>query len=557
MNARISPFFALLFTLLCGCPQVWPDLVTCEEQNACATTEPASTGSGGTPTTSDGVNTVTGDSTSDTGDMGDSSGPDPETGAESIGTTTGEPVELPVILDGVVDPNYTDVNAILDVRVTADHADGVRMELENGDVVKLMSLGVGKFGGQIFAYSGLSNGQMTAWFTPWRDALVGETVGTEYVIALPPPGYEIYWNADGLDVDGNVAAIGVLPDERPVEFGTYHEMGEPRCYLRLRDKSGEVVEFVDVLPPAHCRAIDFKIDRTTGVMHLLLERKKGDDLVWWAGESAGWNLGPTNIGIGEVGDTALALASRPGLVAVCGAKPVATTDKRDALAVLLRPGQQPEERLFDYVVNAKFHKFTETARDCIFANAGDTLVLVGEANGDHSDDAMPIKRDRRMVIEHDVAADGIPTWTVGGPGPGVQSRIIAVDVDDQGRSHTVGYTCLDICEPEGEVRVYSPGGELESQVPMGPLGSTWFGPHDIAWSPAGYAVVAFAEQQGQSIVFKVQAFAPNVYEPLWTFTPSDKQGIQIAFAVAIGLFGEVYAGGIGVTNHPAFAVIGG
>jgi hypothetical protein len=132
----------------------------------------------------------------------------------------------------------------------------------------------------------------------------------------------------------------------------------------------------------------------------------------------------------------------------------------------------------------------------------------------------------------------------------VQSRILAVDVDDQGRYHTVGYTCLDTCEPDGEVRVYSPGGKLESQVSMGPLGSPWFGPHDIAWSPAGYAVVALAEQQGQSIVFKVQAFAPNVYEPLWTFTPGDKQGIQIAFAVAVGPLGEVYAGGIGATSHP-------
>jgi hypothetical protein len=252
---------------------VWPDVVTCEEQNACGTTEPASTGSGGAPTTSDGVNTVTGDSSGDTGDSS-SSGADPETGAESIGSTTGEPAELPLILTRKVDPDYTDVNAILDVHVTADHADGVRMELENGDVVELTPLGAGEFGGEILAYSGLGNGEMTAWFTPYRDALVGETVGAEYVIALPPPGYELYWNADDLDVDGNVAAIGILPDGRPVEFGTYHEMGEPRCYLRLRDKSGEPVEFVDVLPPAHCRAIDFKIDRNTGVMHLLLERKK-------------------------------------------------------------------------------------------------------------------------------------------------------------------------------------------------------------------------------------------------------------------------------------------
>ena len=302
MNPRISPYFALLLGFLCGCPQVWPDFVTCEEQNACGTTEPASTDGGGTPTTSDGADTVTGsgDSSSSTTDP-ESSTADLESGAESVGATTDEPAELPVILTRTVDPNYTDVNAILDVLVTADHADGVQMELENGDVVELTPLGAGEFGGEILAFTGLDNGQKTAWFKPWRDALTGETVGADYVIALPPPGYEVAWQVD-LNLDGDVAAIDVLPDGRPVEFGTFHEMGEPRCYLRLRDQSGAPVQFVDVLPPAHCRAIDFKIDRTTGVMHLLLERKSGDGLVWWAGESAAWGVAPKNIGIGEVGE---------------------------------------------------------------------------------------------------------------------------------------------------------------------------------------------------------------------------------------------------------------
>ena len=552
MNPCIRPFYALPLVFLGGCPQVWPDVVTCEEQNACGTTEPASSDSDGPPTTSEGVNTVTGESPDDTGDSS-SSGADPETGAVETSGMTSEPAELPVILSREVDPDYTDVNDVLDVFVTAEHADGVRMELESGDVVELTPLGSGQFIGQIFAYSGLGNGEWTAWFTPWQGAIEGETVDAEYVIALPAPGYELDWDADAFDVDGNVAAIGILPDGRPVEFGTYHEMGEPRCYLRLRDKSGEPVEFVDVLPPARCRAIDFTIDRETGEMHFLVERKMGDDLVWWAGESPGWGFGPKNIGVGEVGDMALALASRPGLVAVCGAKPVESPDGRDALAVLLRPGQQPEERLFDYK-NPDEHRHVETARDCMLA--GDKLVLVGEARGDHANDGTDDPRDRRMVIEHDVAAN-TTDWTVGGPGPGVQSRILAVDGDDQGRYHTVGYTCSDVCEPDGEVRVYAPGGVLESQVSMGPLGSAWFGPHDIAWSPAGYAVVALAEQQGQSTVFKVQAYAPNTYEPLWTFIPNNKQGVQIALAVAVGPFGEVYAGGIGATNHPAFAVIGG
>jgi hypothetical protein len=39
--------------------------------------------------------------------------------------------------------------------------------------------------------------------------------------------------------------------------------------------------------------------------------------------------------------------------------------------------------------------------------------------------------------------------------------------------------------------------------------------------------------------------------------PNDKQGPQIALAVAVGPYGEVYAGGIGGADHPAFARIGG
>ncbi len=56
MNPRIPPFFALLLVFLVGCPQVWPDVVTCEEQNACGTTEPDATSGDGAPTTSEGVN---------------------------------------------------------------------------------------------------------------------------------------------------------------------------------------------------------------------------------------------------------------------------------------------------------------------------------------------------------------------------------------------------------------------------------------------------------------------------------------------------------------------
>ena len=50
MNPRIHAFFALLVAVfLFGCPQQWPGFVTCEDLDACTTTETGSTGDGGTP----------------------------------------------------------------------------------------------------------------------------------------------------------------------------------------------------------------------------------------------------------------------------------------------------------------------------------------------------------------------------------------------------------------------------------------------------------------------------------------------------------------------------
>jgi hypothetical protein len=427
------------------------------------------------------------------------------------------------------------------------------MLLDSGELIELMAVRPGEFVGQIPAFTGLDNGKHKAVLTPWRDMIEGESVDAFYVIGLPPPGYETAWHADG--INGEIAAIAVLPDGRPVEFGTFMAMGEPRCYLRLRDKKGEPLEkLVPVLASAYCRAIDLKIDRESGRLHVLVERKTGNDMLWWAGEMAAWGKGLQKIGIGEVGDRALALAARPDVVAVCGSRAVATADKLDALAVLLRPGEPAEARVFDYQAKGP-HWFGETARDCAFA--GDTLVLVGEANGQHDGDK-GLYRDRLMMIESALAVADDSTWTVAGLDQGIQTRALALDVDEQGRYHLAGYSCFDVCEPTGEVRVYAPGGELVAPTAsLGPLGSPLFGPHDIAWSPAGYSVVALGEMQGQSFVFKVQAVAPGVPLPLWTFLPNDKQGLQLALAVAVGPYGEVYAGGIAADDHPAFARIGG
>ncbi len=535
---------SVLLAALGGCPPP-PDFVTCEEVDACGTSGSTSSGDGGTPTTSGSVQTVTGD------DDTSSTTPDAETGADTLGTT-GQPAEPPLIVDGVVIPDYIDDNGVLSVEASTTNAEGVHLLLDNGEQIELTLVRPGAFAGQIPAFTALDNGEHTAVLTPWRDQIVGESVEVDYVIALPAPGSETGWKIGGLN--GSVAAIAVLPDGRPVEFGTYNEMGEPRCYLQLRDKDAKPVEFADLLPPAYCRAIDMKIDRDTGRMHVLVEREKGDDTVWWAGEISAWGKGPQNIGTGVAGDTAYALATRPDVVAVCGSRAVPTIDKLDALAVLLRPDEPADARVFDHRPDPKnTHKFMETARDCAFA--GDTLVLVGEANGKH-DIEFDTFRDRHMVIESDVSVATDPVWTVAGIERGVQTRALALDLDEQGRYHLAGDRCQDACDPDAALWIYEPGGKLVNDNPLGPLGSPFFGPHDIAWSPAGYAVVALGEMQGQSLVFKVQAFAPGNPVPLWTFLPSKKQGLQLALALALGPFGEVYAGGL-ADDHPAFARIGG
>ena len=110
MHLRIF-LLSVLALALSGCPPLPPGLITCEEADACSTSEPASTSGDETPTTSDGVQTVTGDS--DDGSSG-STAPAEETGDEP-GSTTDQPVLPPQIVDGVVIPDYIDENGLLEL----------------------------------------------------------------------------------------------------------------------------------------------------------------------------------------------------------------------------------------------------------------------------------------------------------------------------------------------------------------------------------------------------------------------------------------------------------
>ena len=552
MPPRHADFFIAIAVLLAAAPACVPDWLPPGGEHCpggCSTTQtstdvdPVSTGDL-TPTTSaqdTGIDPTTGVDSSETGS---------ETGSS---TTQAQPGDSPVIVGFDVEPDLTVSNGLIDLQVSTEHADGVRMKLDTGEVIELAPGQVGSFTGQIAAFTGLDNGEHIAVLTPWREGIDGVSIPTPYYIALPDPGEQTAWETgDTIDSSGFVVAVGVLPDFRFVELGTYYVLGEPRCFLRVRgldDKSGPE-DLVSVLP-AYCTATDLTVNPETGALHVLVDRKGDDGVRWWLGEIASWGKGAKQIAVGSVGDQALALARHPDMLAVCGAKKVATADGLDAFAALVRPGQDVEERVFDYAEKGE-HKFAETTRDCAFAD--DTLVMVGESWGRHEVKEI-ILRDRLALLEYDVLTD-IEKWTVAGSNLGLQSRALTVTIDDEKRYHLAGYDCLDDCEPQGDIWGYLPGGMLFTHTPLGPLGSDAFGPHDIAWSPAGYMVIALGELSGQSYVFKVQAFAPGVPVPLWTFTPNDKQGLQIAYAVAVDPFGKVCAGGIGETNYPAFACMG-
>ena len=131
-------------------------------------------------------------------------------------------------------------------------------------------------------------------------------------------------------------------------------------------------------------------------------------------------------------------------------------------------------------------------------------------------------------------------------------------VTSTGKTETIaGYTCDDACQPEGDLRIYDTRGDLAWQTSLSSFPTKQLGTRDLRWSPAGYAVVATGGMKGNETAFTVRAFAPSKIDPVWTFARKDGQMLHVALALAIGHYGEVYAGGLGANGFPAVAYIGG
>jgi len=542
--------------LSAGClEQSWADydaLGSGAEDSGSTTGAATASDSGWATVSSVTITASAGDSAS-TSESGTSSAT--STGAET--DTTGESAGAPSIIGVDFSPDPIKSNGAIAVTVTAEYADGVTMELDSGEVMELVSNGDDSiYEGEALALSGFANGEHIATLTPWSEQAEGDAVEATYTIALPTPGSEALWESGSFLGKGNISAVGVLPEGQLVEFGQRWVDDSPRCYLRRRTKAGAWSENTDVkhlLPGTDCAAVDMKID-AAGSIFVLAQREENGSTVWWLGELPSWGGSLINHGLGAQGEEATALALGPsGKMAVCGAVPTGESDLKDAAAWFFGDGQTGKEP-FDYrnSPDDELHKYGETTRDCVFS--GSQLVMVGAAFGTFS--KYPDDIIRHFILRVEAEGDE-HSWTVANADIALQSSATAVSVDDEGRIITAGYGCGDPCDPAGDLRLYSPTGEFLWFAPIGDLPSAAFGPHDVEWSPAGYAVVALGGTIGDETAFSARAYEPFKISPLWTYARDDGQQLQMAFALSIGLFGQVYAGGFGSAGYPALAIIHG
>jgi hypothetical protein len=538
--STLRRFFFLLPIGLLACVPPWEPLVGCAEAGACTTG--GLTLDDGTPTTavSDGIQTVTGDDESST-----------STGTTD-GSATGEPAE-PKIISFELSPNPIEFNGPIAVAVLAD-AEGVRMELDDGEVIGLAPGEPGAFHGESPARTGVVNGPHVALLRPRRGDIDGETVPAPYEIALPKPGSQGFWETGNLIGGGRIVAMGVLPSGQVVELGTLTIEGTSHCYLRRRSKGGAWGDNdVRLLAPDDpCEAIDLTVDET-GALFALVNLQGEDGLRWWLAKIPAWGEDPTNIGFGTKGEIASALALHlSGALAVCGHGPTIWGDD-DAMVSIFRPDLSGEAWTDDYRPGEMkpMHSYSERTRDCVFT--GDTLALVGEVWGLHDEEK--VKRDRLSILRFDIKSKTWD-WSVAPAGAKTQSGAQAVAADSAGRLIIGGYTCDDACQPEGDLRIFNDG-ELSWSLSLGIFPTKQFAVQDVAWSPAGYAVVATGGTKGNETAFTVRAYALDNAEPLWTFTRKDSQVLHVALALALGAYGEVYAGGVGANGYPAVAFIGG
>jgi len=499
--------------------------------------------------TSPPITTVTTDTASGGTDSGSTGGTD----------TEGEALEAK-ILDVVLTPDPILYNGPILVSVVAENTASVSLEfgayLAQGEtVLELEEVDAGIFEGEILIYTGLDSGQHFALVIPRNeDDVEGEPVEVNYTVSFEA-GSEGYWEVNKETGPGQVSSIAVLPQGDVLEFYMSGE-GESRCRVRRRGKGGAWIDEIKVLPGVECKAIDIKIS-DDGSIALLLSRYIDGDWSWWLATMSSWDAELKAVSAGLTDEVAYALAEFDGTLAVCGSAPtLVPTDLTDAMVKIYRPGFVGQSETFDYwPLGKKPHKFSETARGCSFTSAS-SLLLVGDAYGQH-DDKLDTKRNRAFDLVYDLS-EKKGEFRVAEAGFTTQSFATDVDVSADGRAAISGYLCNENCqESEGYLQVLDQEGNLTWETSTGFHLIPAFATHALRWSPANYIVIVSNGTLGSETLFLLRAYAPGDSDPLWIYSREDLNVLNLALTLAIGTFGEVYAGGSGENGFPVFVIVHG
>ncbi|MEZ4454638.1 MAG: hypothetical protein R3B09_34620 [Nannocystaceae bacterium] len=562
MKPSISSLTLLL--LASGCAT---DLVASALSEVNLIDDTTSTGDDSSGSTWSGpVSTVTSATTSASSSSGDAGDTDGATsGIED--TTSGDADAPPMISKHELSPNPIKFAGPIEVKIWINgDADGVRMALDSTDVeLTLDQETQAFFTGEIPAYSGLlqNSDEYVARFTPWRDdggdLVEGDALEVPYAIQLHDSGDEDLWALDKSS-SGHVTALDVLPEGDVLTLQTLVQGKMSSCSLRRRDPEGNSgPDDVVVVLPDRCRGISLEVG-DDGVTQILIEADTNLGWMWAVARMTHFGAPLQWIADGEVDEVARDLAVSPsGVVAVCGSTPTPEPgDLEDAVVHIVRPDEfSSYAKTFDYKMDDLKHKFDERANGCTFVDE-DRVILVGSVYGPHVE--LAPDRSRRFDVVYNLETDH-GDLRVASAGLATQGFATDVAVDhDEGRIYVVGHVCgNDVCDQvEAQMWTLDGEGDLASTTSLGLHSNKALAPSRVRVSPvAGYILVASGGLADAEGAFLVRAYAPFKAEPLWSYLRHDADLVHLPNALAIGPYGQVYAGGFGANGFPLFVIIYG
>ncbi len=517
------------------------------------------------------VSTVTSATTSASSSRGDAGDTDGATSGIDA-TTSSDADAPPIISKHELAPNPIQFAGPIEVKIWINgDADGVRMALDGADVELTLDPDTQSFfRGEIPAYSGLlqNSDEYVARFTPWRDddgdLVEGDALEVPYAIQLHDSGEEDLWALDKSGGSGHVTAIGVLPEGDVVALQTLVQGKMSACSLRRRDPEGNSgPDDLVVVLPDRCRGLSLEVG-DDGATYILIEADTNLGWMWAVARMAHFGAPLKWIADGEVGEVARDLAVSPsGGGAVCGSTPTPEPgDLEDSVVHIVRPDFSRHAKAFDHKNGNLKHTMDERANGCTFID-DDRVILVGEVFGKHDWDNFndQTKRNRRFDVIYDLEADAGDLRVASAGGLARQSFATDVAVDhDEGRIYIVGHVCgNDVCDQvEAKMWTLDSEGDLASTTSLGLHSNQALAPSRVRVSPvAGYIVVASGGLAGAEGAFLVRAYAPFKAEPLWSYHRHDADLVHLPNALAIGPYGQAYAGGFGANGFPLFVIIYG